>query len=172
MVLGIMSDSHGDGAATARAIRLLLDRGAGHLVHCGDLCGTSVLDELAGHPCTFVWGNCDDPGRGLARYVRAIGLSLPAGPAELALDGRRIGVFHGHEPAFREAAENGRYDYLLYGHTHRYADERQGHCRLINPGALHRARVKTVALLDLRADALVFLELQSGRPVDGPKAED
>jgi len=162
MLVGIMSDSHGDAATTARAVALLELQGADRLVHCGDICGEAVLDELAGHDCDFVWGNCDVPTPALRRYVRALGLSCPDGPLALELSGRRIGVFHGHEREFESAVKDGRYDYVLYGHTHRYADRRAGGCRLINPGALYRAHVKTVALLDLSTDRLVFVRLDDG----------
>ncbi len=50
-----------------------------------------------------------------------------------------------------------KHDYLLQGHTHVRHDERIGKTRVINPGALHRAREKTVALLDTATDRLVFL---------------
>jgi hypothetical protein len=52
-------------------------------------------------------------------------------------------------------------DYLLYGHSHLFADDRRGPTRWINPGALHRAPTWTVALLDLATDQVRFL------PIDG-----
>jgi predicted phosphodiesterase len=51
------------------------------------------------------------------------------------------------------------HDYLLHGHTHVRRDERVGKTRVINPGALHRAAEKTVALLDLAADRLEYLRI-------------
>jgi uncharacterized protein len=167
MLIGILSDSHGDAAATAEAIRLLEARGAEHLVHCGDLCSEQVLDELAGHPCTFVWGNCDAPRPALRRYVERLGLAWPEPPVILELAGKRIAVFHGHERSFAAAAERDDLDYVLYGHTHKYADRRIGRVRFINPGALYRARVKTVALLNLKNDRLDLLQLETGAPLPG-----
>jgi len=61
MIVGIMSDSHGDANATARAVSVLESHGAQVLFHCGDICAMSVLDELAGRKAHFVWGNCDSP---------------------------------------------------------------------------------------------------------------
>lgn len=162
MLIGILSDSHGDAAATGAAVRLLEQLGAVHLVHCGDLCGEQVLDELAGHRCTFVWGNCDLPGPTLRRYVQRLGLPWPEAPVILEFDGKRIAVFHGHERMFAAAADRDDLDYVLYGHTHKYADRRIGRIRFINPGALYRARIKTVALLNLKTDQLEFLRLETG----------
>jgi predicted phosphodiesterase len=38
---------------------------------------------------------------------------------------------------------------VFYGHTHQAAEHRTGKTRVINPGALHRARPKTFVVLDL-----------------------
>ncbi len=168
MLIGILSDSHGDAVTTATAVRLLEQRGAKHLVHCGDICGEPVLDELTGHHATFVWGNCDSPAPHMRKYVQSLGLPWPEPPVILELAGKRIAVFHGHERAFASAADRNDLDYVLYGHTHKYADRRIGRTRFINPGALYRARIKTVALLNLKNDRLDFLQLETGEtiPVD------
>ena len=165
MLIGILSDSHGDTAATAAAVRLLQQHGAVHLVHCGDICGEQVLDELAGHRCTFVWGNCDSPSPTMRKYVRALGLPWPEPPVILELAGKRIAVFHGHERTFAAAADRDDLDYVLYGHTHKYADRREGRIRFINPGALHRARPHTCAILDLTSGELSVLRIDTGEPV-------
>ncbi|MFQ5423598.1 MAG: metallophosphoesterase family protein [Phycisphaerae bacterium] len=165
MRVGILSDSHGDAEATARAVALLEARGAEKLFHCGDLCSEAVLDELAGHDTTFVWGNCDAPTPTLRRYVAEIGLTWPQPPVIVELAGKRIGLFHGHEKDFRSAPAGDGLDYIFYGHTHVYDDRTENGCRLINPGALHRARVRTVALLDLASGELLFLRVDDGRAV-------
>ena len=165
MLVGILSDSHGDARMTARAIDLLEERGASKLFHCGDLCGEAVLDALVGHDCTFVWGNCDTVSPLLTRYVRQIGLTPPEPPVRLVLCGKTIAVYHGHERDFATVAQKGGCDYLFYGHTHRYHDQRVNGCRAINPGALYRAAVHTVALLDVERDDLQFLCVEDGRPV-------
>lgn len=162
MILGILSDSHGDAQVTSRALELLRGRGAEMFIHCGDLCGTAVLDVLAGLNCLFVWGNCDHPDAALKKYVRDIGLPLPVGELTLELAGKPIAVFHGHEGGFPSAVESGRFDYVLHGHTHRYADTRVGRTRVINPGALFRAKPHTVATLDVAADTVCFLRLDTG----------
>lgn len=165
MLVGIMSDSHGDASATARAVALLTERGALRLFHCGDLCGEAVLDELAGHDCTFVWGNCDSPSLATRRYVSALGLPWPQPPVRTEIAGRQIALFHGHERAFRAMPSQGGPDYVFHGHTHRCADRRENGYRLINPGALHDVNVRTVALLDVAVGDLVFLRIDTGQVV-------
>jgi predicted phosphodiesterase len=50
-------------------------------------------------------------------------------------------------------------DFLLHGHTHEVRDERVGSTRIINPGALFRARRYTAALLTPATGALRIVTL-------------
>ena len=158
-LLGVLSDSHGDSAATRQALKLLTDRGATTFIHCGDVCGERVLDELAGHDAHFVWGNCDDPSPLLRNYVKHLGLPWPNGPLKLDLAGQRIAVFHGHEREFRAALQDPALDLIFFGHTHRYEDNNKGGVRAINPGALFRANPRTCALMNLTTGRATFLTL-------------
>ena len=165
MIIGIMADSHGDAEATARAIEILERGGAEKILHCGDICSEGVLDELAGRDCVFVWGNCDQPSETLRHYVATLGLPWPQWPIRLEIDGKRVGLFHGHEHGFITARREPGLDYLFHGHTHRPSDSRENGCRIINPGALYRADPHTVALLNIETDELTFLHAQTGEPV-------
>lgn len=164
MLVGILSDSHGDAEATARAVSLLESRGASVFFHCGDICGEPVLDVLAGRRAYFVWGNCDEPSPLLHAYVDSLGLPWPEPSKRISLGGKRIAMYHGHEREFARALTEPNLDYVFFGHSHRYEDSRDGGPRAINPGALYRAAVKTVALLNVKLDRLTFLDLD-GRAV-------
>ncbi|MBN1512169.1 MAG: YfcE family phosphodiesterase [Phycisphaerae bacterium] len=158
MLIGILSDSHGRHLTVRRAVGLFDRLGVDLIVHCGDIGDESVLDELAGHPCRFVWGNMDQPGRGVDAYLGSTGIPVPNGnPIEA--DGKTILIFHGHERAFHKAVSDEAADYILHGHTHQKRDERIGRCRVINPGALHRATPKSVATLDTATDTVVFYDI-------------
>ncbi|MBI4579294.1 MAG: metallophosphoesterase family protein [Planctomycetes bacterium] len=157
-----MADSHGRGQRVRDALRVLDAAGAEAFIHCGDVGGPEVLEELAGRRCWFVWGNTDFPRPAWRSQVEALGLPWPDGPLELQLAGKRIAVYHGHEPAMNRAIRAGTFDYVLHGHTHRRSDRRAAATRVINPGALHRAAVHTVALLDLATDDLRFLPVTMG----------
>jgi len=165
MKIGILSDSHGDWDITETAVRLLLDHGARRLVHCGDICDERVLNALAGHDAVFVWGNCDLPGPAMRKYVAALNLPWPQAPVTLTANRKRILAFHGHEPAFRARQGFDTADYVLHGHTHVAADRQEGNCRLINPGALHRARMHTVAILDPVEDDVTFYQVETGKRI-------
>ena len=161
MLIGILSDTHDRVDAASAGVRLLQARGAQYFIHCGDVGSERVLDHLAGLQAAFVFGNTDYDQRGLERYAASIGLTCLGEFGELELGGKHFAVLHGDDFALRKRllAEQ-RHDYLLQGHTHHARDERVGRMRHINPGALHRARPKTVALLDTAADLLTFHEVK------------
>lgn len=166
MRIGILSDTHDRPDAMAAAMKVLRRHGAEFYIHCGDVGGQRVLDHLAGCPAAFVWGNNDWDRPTLARYASAIGVACHDDLAELNLGGKSIAVIHGDDFHLRQRLlTEQRHDYLLQGHTHFPSDQRLGRIRLINPGALHRAREKTVAMLDTDADAVNFLRASDGSTI-------
>ena len=161
MLVGILSDSHGHQLAVRKAMALFDKLGVGHVIHCGDVGGAAVFDELVGQECTFVWGNMDHCTLALEAYLNSVGIPLPGkAPTIVELDGKRLAVCHGHERTFHHTLDALDVDYVLHGHTHEARDERLGCKRIINPGALYRTRRKTVATLDTETDELTFLEIE------------
>ncbi len=134
----------------------------GMIIHCGDVGDIGVFDEMAGRNCRFVWGNMDDPAGSVRAYVKTLAIPAPdEGGTAIDVDGKRLLVFHGHEPAFRRALLEGEADYILHGHTHEPRDERIGDTRVINPGALHRANRHSVATLDTDRDHVKFYAIDA-----------
>jgi putative phosphoesterase len=160
MLIGILSDTHDRVNAMAAAIQLLQEHHAEYFIHCGDVGGEAVLDHLAGLAAAFVWGNNDWDRKSLEAYAERLGIKCLGAEGELELGGKRVVVMHGDDFAARQRVLAGQScDYLLEGHTHVRKDEHVGTVRCINPGALYRARQKTVALLDTAMDQLTFLQV-------------
>lgn len=159
MLIGLLSDSHGQVDQTARAVAALREAGAEMLLHMGDIETEGVIDELVGHHARIVFGNCDVHERELARYAELVGVRVDHPAGRLEVGGRTLVYTHGHlEGHMRQALDAG-VDYFVHGHTHEARDERCGGTRVINPGALYRARRYTVALLDAAADELRFIDI-------------
>ena len=160
MKVGLISDTHNHLRESRKALGLLLERGAGHLVHCGDA-GEDVVDLISaacqehGIRAHLAIGNCDR-----AHLEDRPFMANPAGveraeSPEFVLDGKRCIALHGdHAVRLEQALGSGRFDYVFTGHTHAPADRRTGKTRLLNPGSPVRPRQgpPTVALLDLETD--------------------
>jgi putative phosphoesterase len=150
MRIGILSDTHGSYHTVETALGSLRERGIVLLLHCGDIDDADTVGLFQGFTAHFVFGNCDTDRAGIRQAISGIGQTLhePFGQMELA--GARIAFLHGDDRRLlREVEHGGRFDYLFYGHTHQAREHRTGPTRVINPGALHRARPKSFAVLDL-----------------------
>lgn len=170
MLLGILSDSHGHNERVRRAIALFDRLGCEGLVHCGDLEDADVLYEFVGRRLWFVGGNCDLDSLGLDQMAREHRFSYFADPPGVfSIAGKKIALLHGHEASPDGVVHRALDDcaYLFHGHTHVARDARIGRVRVINPGALHRAAMLTVATLDVAADRLQFwpISKQPGAPL-------
>lgn len=161
MKLGIMSDNHGRLQPVQIALEMFQERGVECVAHCGDLGGLETLELLAGWKFWFVWGNTDCPDPTWRPIVQSLGATWPEKvPVMIDAGESRIAVYHGHEPGFRRIRGLSDCTYVLHGHTHEPSDRREGPLRVINPGALHRASPKTVAMLDTELDELEFLTVR------------
>lgn len=156
MRLGIFSDTHDNRPMTALAVLALRQRGAGFIIHCGDIGSPDLLDCLAGHPAGFVWGNSDPDHPALQRRAKALGIHCFGDFGEIDALGQKLAIIHGDDKArLTSLLQEQCHDYLLCGHAHVWRDERIGRTRIINPGALlATAKEKTCALLDLQDGAL------------------
>jgi putative phosphoesterase len=132
VLVAVLSDTHGprhwkscpDGVAR----RL---RGVELILHAGDVCTATVLDELAAFaPVRVVLGNNDGPD------VAAWGA---APTAEFDLDGLSVGMIHDSGPATGRAARLRRLfpdaALVVFGHSHIPWDEQVGGQRAFNPGS-------------------------------------
>lgn len=158
MRLGILSDTHDQLDRTQAAVRLLRDKGADALIHCGDVTTPPIIEACGVLPLWFVFGNNDVDDVSALRDAASLrdATCLEWGGL-ISLGGRRIAVTHGHQRMEVRRVLAERPEYLLAGHSHIASDSTIDGVRRINPGALHRARTYTVALLDLERDDLSFL---------------
>jgi uncharacterized protein len=164
VLLGILSDTHDRVDMTAAAISALARLGVERYFHCGDVGGAGVLDCFGGLPLTFVWGNNDYPRDSLARYAADLNLECCGDLADVTIGAKHIAMLHGDDDRLlANLIDQQQHDYVFHGHTHVARDQRIGRCRIINPGALQRANIKTVATLDTKTDALRMIRIDPSR---------
>jgi putative phosphoesterase len=150
VTVGILSDSHDDRGAAEGALLLFRAEGVEMVFHLGDVCGPSVL---AGYrdpaiPLCGVFGNNDYDRDGLQE---ATGGAFRQGPRVETVDGRKILLAHSYDQLQGELNGKGRFDLVLFGHTHRPLTMRVGKALVVNPGescGLTRGK-NTCAIVDL-----------------------
>ncbi|MGV8050425.1 MAG: metallophosphoesterase family protein [Anaerolineaceae bacterium] len=157
MQIGIMSDTHNKLTAVHQALEILRARKISLIVHCGDLTNERLLQQFYGFSLYLAFGNADFATGAISLAVKKLDREgLTGENLEFSLNARQFFVTHGHYPArLQHAIDSGRYDYILTGHTHTFRDERQGGCRVINPGALGGNKGNySFAILDTELDLL------------------
>src|SRR5947207_1367831 len=150
MKIAIVSDTHNKVQHVRTALEEVRRRGIRTVIHCGDICDAAVVELFAGLDAHFVLGNCDHDEDELRQAIAHTGATLHDSFGHLELAGKTLAFTHGDDTGLlRDLEVSGAYDYLFHGHTHQRADRQAGPTRVINPGAMQRARVKTFAVLDL-----------------------
>ena len=121
------------------------------IIHCGDIDDAETV-ALFPKQTHFVFGNCDIDRAGIRAAINAQGATLhePFGTLEVA--GKRVAFVHGDDSRLLHDLEQSEaFDFLFHGHTHIARDVLHGNTRIINPGALFRARPKSFLILELPA---------------------
>lgn len=150
MRIGIVSDTHGNRLMVNLALAELGERGITTILHCGDIDDPETVELFRGFTMHFVFGNCDIDQGALRAAMADIGATLHDSFGSVELEGVKLAFTHGDDKVLlRDVERSGYYDFLFYGHTHQAEEHRSGPTRVINPGALHRARPKTFVVLDL-----------------------
>lgn len=155
MRIAILSDTHSRYATVEKVLEMLQDRKINFVIHCGDIEDADTVWLFQGLTAHFVFGNCDTERASLRQAVHGIGETLHEPFGNLELERVKIAFLHGDDRRLMHDVEHGEYfDFLFYGHTHQAEEHRTGPTRVVNPGALHRARPRTFVVLDLATRAL------------------
>ncbi len=162
MQIGIVSDTHGHVPFTLEAVRLLEAFAVDRVIHCGDIGSPEIPALFQAWPTDFVFGNVDTEERELGEAVaRTAGHTCHGRFGELELAGCRVAFLHGDDTRLlRTSVRDGGWDLVCYGHTHQAAWEQIGTTRVLNPGAVFRARPRSITLLSLPDFERVLLPLE------------
>ncbi len=163
--IGILSETHGNLDRTRDAIRALEREDVEVVLHCGDIGSESVLSELQSafiaDKIRFyaVLGNVDYPDSVYDSWSETDCFEILGRYGKITILDKTIAIIHGDNArVLDEAILSGDYAYVFTGHTHVKDDRRIASTRVINPGAVHRASVSTIAVLDLENDSLEFID--------------
>src|SRR4051794_38723393 len=113
MLLGILSDTHDRLDMMKLGLAALKDAGAEVFIHCGDVGGEEIIDELAGLNAAFVWGNNDFERVRLAKYAEQLKIQCFGTLGELELANKKIAITHGDDhKLLHRLIDNQLYDYI------------------------------------------------------------
>ena len=140
--VGILSDTHGyldprilDAVNTCE-----------HIIHAGDICGASVLEQLKpGIALHAVAGNNDHPAAWPVDEHDVVN-ALPK-QINLELPGGLVIIEHGHRLGNTPDHDQFRWDHaearmIVYGHTHKRITDQSTEPWVVNPGAAGNVRTK------------------------------
>ena len=133
-MIGVMSDSHDNMTQIRKAVAFFKDAGCDLVLHAGDMVAPFAARELAalGIPVRAVFGNCDGEKQGLEMAFEKFG-EIKDAPLLFSQGGRRILLVHYHF-SVATYASSGKYEVIIYGHTHTPDIRKEGKTLLLNPG--------------------------------------
>jgi putative phosphoesterase len=160
---GILSDTHDQRAFAEDALALFLREGVGVILHLGDVCRPDAIVAFrdCGIPLIGVFGNNDYDKEGLQAVS---GNSFHQGPHMPEIDGRKVLMSHSFDELQEEIGEGGKFDLILFGHTHRPLEMRMGRALIVNPGegCGFLSGRPTCAVIDLATMEVRILEIRIG----------
>ncbi len=134
MLIGIITDSHENMDNIKKAVTLFNEKKVELVLHCGDIISPITarhFKELKSK-MKLVFGNNDGEKVFLINTFKEFGTFHEPG-YEFEQDGKKFIMMH--EPIGIDAlAESGKYNYILYGHTHKQDIRKIGKSTIINVG--------------------------------------
>ena len=160
MRIGVVSDTHG----LLRPEALAALEGCGAILHGGDINRQDILDALSDlAPVYAVRGNNDGAWAEHLPQVLDFGLA-----------GLRVCMAHKRRDLPDDLSP---YDLVVFGHTHRYEESRQGRALLLNPGSCGPRRFNqaiTLAVVEAAGGEIRVERVEIPHPgrVAAPKPAD
>jgi putative phosphoesterase len=134
--IGIISDTHDYHQNVHRAIEIFNEHAVDYVLHAGDITGAHTIEmfsNLTTGKLIAVFGNCDTDRAAVRVAVERIGGQIASMRYQGTLDGRAIHMTHTPD-AVPEAVRSGKFDLVVYGHTHRQDIRTVGKTLIVNPG--------------------------------------
>lgn len=148
--IGIISDTHGKLTQTQWAVEIFRQQEVSLIIHCGDIGDSAVVHAFRGIETHFVFGNTDGNNLMLCNAAEEDGNHFHGWFGSLICENVRIFFLHGHQTErFEQEIDSGDWDFVCFGHTHQAAYQMYGNTRILNPGALHRTAMPSVAVVAL-----------------------
>jgi hypothetical protein len=134
--IGIISDSHDHHANVLKAVEIFKNEQVQYILHAGDIVSpftAKAFGEVKNARFIAVFGNNDGEKPVLKSTIESFGGEIHRDPYRGKIAGKKI--FMTHKPGILdEAIAGGKYDLIVYGHTHFRDIRTVGETLIINPG--------------------------------------
>ena len=162
--IGLISDTHDNFKNIESAVKIFNGKKISYVIHAGDITTPEAVEAFVGLKLIGVLGNNDIDKEGLYNAFKKIGGELRGELCEIEEDDLLIAVYHGTDFKKREALiQSGKYDVVVYGHTHKVDNKAVGKTIIINPGTANGwffGYKATAAIFDTVSKKCDFIHLQ------------
>ena len=166
MKIGVISDTHDQRLRILEAIDIFNREKVGLAVHCGDWVSPFSAARFSALKCPIkgVFGN-NDGDKNMHRQRNGDFVEYHDEKMEIAVDGIKIFVTHGHLPQLAEnALKSGKYDAVFSGHSHVAHVKTVGKTLWLNPGTLvdetsDKVKGMSVAIYDTKTNSARLISL-------------
>jgi len=135
MKIGIISDTHDNIDNILKSVREFNNRQVDLVLHAGDFVSPIAVESFAGIKLVGILGNNDTDIPGLTSAFDKIHGELKGEIYEGEYDGLKLVLYHGTISSKRDfLIKSGKYDLVIYGHTHRKTTDTIGRTVVVNPG--------------------------------------
>lgn len=161
MKIGIISDSHDHIENINKSIKIFKDRKVDFVLHLGDYVNPASVKAFKGIKFTGIFGNNDGDKFRLINAFNEIGGEIKGDFCEIEMDNIKLACYHGTEKELKDALiACGKYDVVVYGHTHECENKKTGNTLVLNPGTAHGFWDKaTIIVFDTQTRKSEFIEL-------------
>jgi uncharacterized protein len=164
--IGLISDTHDNFKTIESAVRIFGEKRIEYVIHAGDITTPEAVEAFAGLKMIGVLGNNDLDKKGLTSAFEKIGGELRGEICEIEENDLVIGVYHGTDFRKRDALiQSGKYNVVVYGHTHKIENKIVGKTMVINPGTANGwffGYKATAAIFDTVSKQCDFIDLSQG----------
>lgn len=162
--IGLISDTHDNFKNIESAVKIFNDKRISYVIHAGDITTPEAVEAFEGVKLIGVLGNNDIDKHGLGNAFEKIGGKLKGELCEIEEDDLLIASYHGTNFKKKEALiQSGKYDVVVYGHTHKVENRVVGKTIVINPGTANGwffGYKATAAIFDTVSRECEFIQLQ------------
>lgn len=142
--IGIISDTHDNMENLDKALKLFKNNKVKTILHLGDYISSFVIDRISDANINMVgiFGENDGDPLSLLKSCNQM-MEIYSGPYVININNRKF-LLTREVTTIEDVAKSNKYDFILFGTTHKYYSEKIRNTYILNPGETF-GRIKSEA---------------------------